>query len=104
MIRRPPRSTLFPYTTLFRSHRLTDRLNMIQKAIREYQATGATSAGSTTGVGGTAVIDPLVARLRELERNLATLSSEYKETYPDIVQTKQEMKEVTAQLAKKYGV
>src|SRR5258708_29851553 len=24
MIRRPPRSTLFPYTTLFRSHFLTD--------------------------------------------------------------------------------
>src|SRR3989454_6075571 len=24
MIRRPPRSTLFPYTTLFRSHRLID--------------------------------------------------------------------------------
>src|SRR5690242_21557214 len=24
MIRRPPRSTLFPYTTLFRSHILTD--------------------------------------------------------------------------------
>src|SRR2546430_5321533 len=24
MIRRPPRSTLFPYTTLFRSHRLSD--------------------------------------------------------------------------------
>src|SRR2546422_7122873 len=26
MIRRPPRSTLFPYTTLFRSHRLQTRL------------------------------------------------------------------------------
>src|SRR3712207_8135386 len=26
MIRRPPRSTLFPYTTLFRSRRLTARL------------------------------------------------------------------------------
>src|SRR2546426_9385269 len=25
MIRRPPRSTLFPYTTLFRSHRLPPR-------------------------------------------------------------------------------
>src|SRR3989442_5092984 len=25
MIRRPPRSTLFPYTTLFRSHALADR-------------------------------------------------------------------------------
>src|SRR3989441_10179215 len=24
MIRRPPRSTLFPYTTLFRSHRVTE--------------------------------------------------------------------------------
>ena len=24
MIRRPPRSTLFPYTTLFRSHKLVD--------------------------------------------------------------------------------
>ncbi|TLY25105.1 MAG: hypothetical protein E6K64_04960, partial [Nitrospirae bacterium] len=85
-------------------HRLTDRQNMIQKSIREYQATGATSAGSTTGVGGPAAIDPIVARLRELERNLATLTAEYKETYPDIIQTKQEMKEVTAQLAKKYGV
>src|SRR5690606_32876773 len=28
MIRRPPRSTLFPYTTLFRSHnRLADQIN-----------------------------------------------------------------------------
>src|SRR2546430_13643400 len=26
MIRRPPRSTLFPYTTLFRSHRLLERI------------------------------------------------------------------------------
>src|SRR5256886_15301267 len=26
MIRRPPRSTLFPYTTLFRSHRLADHI------------------------------------------------------------------------------
>src|SRR3712207_8759058 len=26
MIRRPPRSTLFPYTTLFRSRKATDRL------------------------------------------------------------------------------
>src|SRR2546430_7833415 len=28
MIRRPPRSTLFPYTTLFRSLKLSDRLNL----------------------------------------------------------------------------
>src|SRR2546427_9599735 len=30
MIRRPPRSTLFPYTTLFRSHAL-DHLNQIDQ-------------------------------------------------------------------------
>src|SRR2546427_1867027 len=29
MIRRPPRSTLFPYTTLFRSHRQEARLNRL---------------------------------------------------------------------------
>src|SRR5256885_10009358 len=28
MIRRPPRSTLFPYTTLFRSHGLRNRLQL----------------------------------------------------------------------------
>src|SRR2546425_6074194 len=28
MIRRPPRSTLFPYTTLFRSHSVTNRLRI----------------------------------------------------------------------------
>src|SRR3712207_8375420 len=28
MIRRPPRSTLFPYTTLFRSHRLVQRARL----------------------------------------------------------------------------
>src|SRR5690242_21091321 len=29
MIRRPPRSTLFPYTTLFRSYRLNDKQNRL---------------------------------------------------------------------------
>src|SRR2546430_6269621 len=32
MIRRPPRSTLFPYTTLFRSHRLRRRHSLHQLA------------------------------------------------------------------------
>src|SRR5256886_13470811 len=43
MIRRPPRSTLFPYTTLFRSHRLapftlvgaTTRPGMLSAPLRE---------------------------------------------------------------------
>src|SRR5258708_26897972 len=34
MIRRPPRSTLFPYTTLFRSLRPVPRLLRLQDAVR----------------------------------------------------------------------
>ena len=37
MIRRPPRSTLFPYTTLFRSHVLDDKTAKKEgRASREY--------------------------------------------------------------------
>src|SRR3712207_8380514 len=43
MIRRPPRSTLFPYTTLFRSllgtsrQSIFDSLKRSEKALREYE-------------------------------------------------------------------
>src|SRR2546430_10576915 len=33
MIRRPPRSTLFPYTTLFRSHRVLPRCSTIVRIV-----------------------------------------------------------------------
>src|SRR5687768_17849207 len=34
MIRRPPRSTLFPYTTLFRSHERDDAPERVRAALR----------------------------------------------------------------------
>src|SRR5438874_5722240 len=37
MIRRPPRSTLFPYTTLFRSHRDERRRPAAARAQRQHQ-------------------------------------------------------------------
>src|SRR5260370_8562797 len=37
MIRRPPRSTLFPYTTLFRSQQLTARLALTARGAGELQ-------------------------------------------------------------------
>src|SRR5438034_3243298 len=37
MIRRPPRSTLFPYTTLFRSRRATERASR-RRPVRDRQA------------------------------------------------------------------
>src|SRR2546425_2417917 len=47
MIRRPPRSTLFPYTTLFRSDRLEERLGQIAHARRARELV----VGSTGRVG-----------------------------------------------------
>src|SRR3712207_7262416 len=46
MIRRPPRSTLFPYTTLFRSQTMTDITGSIEKAA----AMAATNAARKLGL------------------------------------------------------
>src|SRR2546425_9250899 len=58
MIRRPPRSTLFPYTTLFRSARwdpfrefstMQDRMNRMNRLFREsYSPEGPEEALTTT--------------------------------------------------------
>src|SRR3712207_7756831 len=56
MIRRPPRSTLFPYTTLFRSH--TGELPVFGQEPRCYSmydgmcCSGASEAGSSATSGG----------------------------------------------------
>src|SRR5438093_8134402 len=76
----------------------SDRLAMIDKAIRDYETGGMT----TPGLGGGHSGDSLVARLRELERTLTSLQSAYKDTYPDIIQTKQEILTVKAQLLEKH--
>src|SRR3712207_8934939 len=47
MIRRPPRSTLFPYTTLFRSHALRHRLDHPAA----YDGRGAEARGAAEGGG-----------------------------------------------------
>src|SRR3712207_6880867 len=49
MIRRPPRSTLFPYTTLFRSHRRGGRGGGAGLALRRDRGAGR---GRPRGVGG----------------------------------------------------
>src|SRR3712207_9218177 len=48
MIRRPPRSTLFPYTTLFRSYRLA-RVHVLHPARRDALALGRIR-GADTGL------------------------------------------------------
>src|SRR2546430_9910015 len=44
MIRRPPRSTLFPYTTLFRSHHADPRRTMTDQTSTELSASCGTPA------------------------------------------------------------
>src|SRR2546430_11285609 len=44
MIRRPPRSTLFPYTTLFRSHRIVDDAGLYYKAVHYDHGNGVAIA------------------------------------------------------------
>jgi polysaccharide biosynthesis transport protein len=67
---------------------LSERIGLIDKAIRDYEHG----------------VDPLLSRLRELERNLSALSAAYKETYPDIVQTKQEIEMIKAELIGKRSL
>src|SRR5258708_16731239 len=50
MIRRPPRSTLFPYTTLFRSASVSSKV-----AVAPCSCAGAVSAGEGVGVTGVVV-------------------------------------------------
>src|SRR2546426_2021909 len=60
MIRRPPRSTLFPYTTLFRS----DRCAVIELELFENAAAvGADGFRAEAEVGGNAVEDRKSTRL-----------------------------------------
>ncbi|MDF0643843.1 MAG: AAA family ATPase [Nitrospira sp.] len=85
-------------------HGQTDRLRRVEKSIKEYEASEGTSADSDNPRSvKTTVLNPLLARLHELERRLTSLRAEWKETYPDIAVTKREIEHVKAQLAEKYG-
>ena len=86
------------------THSLTDKVSLVEKSIKEYEASGTTQGASGATATSHTGMDPLIGRLRELERNLTTLlAAEYTETYPDIVETRQEIKSVKKQLAAKYG-
>jgi polysaccharide chain length determinant protein (PEP-CTERM system associated) len=76
--------------------RMQERLEVSERAINEYEAPGGMAAGAQSGHVGE---DPLLARLRELERSALMMSAEYKDTYPDIIHLKQEIAKVKAQLA-----
>src|SRR3712207_7948715 len=60
MIRRPPRSTLFPYTTLFRSHRRRGRRRRLSRAGAGHRAAGGARGPDRVGEpqdGGDRTVD-----------------------------------------------
>src|SRR2546429_5740923 len=69
MIRRPPRSTLFPYTTLFRSLAIGLGLGLLNGALISSMRLPPfiVTLGSMTAVRGIAVMDPSVTMKRSEE-------------------------------------
>src|SRR2546426_4715564 len=69
MIRRPPRSTLFPYTTLFRSRPFPNRL--VTKPFRPIELDGLTCANHVVWLG------PLGTDKTVLDRKSTRLNSSH---------------------------
>src|SRR3712207_6885817 len=84
MIRRPPRSTLFPYTTLFRSNgtsnyilgRLEEGLEL-QAAIAEAQERGYAEADPTADLEGHDVQLKVMILANEVDRKSTRLNSSH---------------------------
>src|SRR3712207_9269932 len=73
MIRRPPRSTLFPYTTLFRSQpEVTDGLlRLVQESTGETAIAAARAHGALTLPTANAVQDRKSTRLNSSHANIS---------------------------------
>jgi len=84
--------------TLEALQKASDRLSLIEKTFKEYEALGPITAGTMQGVGGAVAVDSPLLRLKELEKNLTALAAEYKDNYPDIISIKQEIQAIKEQI------
>src|SRR2546430_3836324 len=66
MIRRPPRSTLFPYTTLFRSTYVLERLTERARGVAEYIRPGG-DIEQAVGALAAKISSPVLTDLRSEE-------------------------------------
>src|SRR3712207_7334454 len=82
MIRRPPRSTLFPYTTLFRSHALVDESGHDARGERAFDARNVESGLPGEVTARAEVVRPMMQPLRDacfrrLDRKSTRLNSSH---------------------------
>ena len=85
-------------TTIDAIQRSADRLALVEKTMKEYEAVTSATGDSGQGPRGAVTTDPSILRLRELEKTLTALASEYKANYPDIITLKQEIKALKAEI------
>jgi len=80
--------------------RVSDRMAQVEKAIQEYGRFGKLSP---TLPGGMSAPDPLFRRLKDLKERLAKLKAEFWDGYPDVPLTREEIRQVEAELMAAYG-
>src|SRR5260370_24959361 len=88
MIRRPPRSTLFPYTTLFRSHRAVNGVTLNIARGEFFSLLGPSGCGKTTTLrmiagfedptfGEIRLNGAAIQHLKPYQRNVSTVFQNY---------------------------
>ena len=81
--------------------RQSDKLTMVNQAVQQYRVSGQQNL--SVGSARMGEPDPLFRRLRELRENLVKLRSEFWDGYPEIVLTKEEIRQVEEELTNLYG-
>ncbi|NGZ95492.1 MAG: hypothetical protein CV089_05055 [Nitrospira sp. WS110] len=81
--------------------RQSDKLTMVNQAVQQYRVSGQQNLAVGSARGGEP--DPLFRRLRELRETLVKLRSEFWDGYPEIVLTKEEIRQVEEELTNLYG-
>lgn len=81
--------------------RQSDKLSMLSQAVQQYRVSGMQNLSLGTARGGEP--DPLFRRLRELRETLVKLKAEFWDGYPEIILTKEEIRQVEEELTNLYG-
>ncbi len=81
--------------------RHSDKLATLSQAVHQYRVSGQQSPGFATGRAMDP--DPLFRHLRELREKLVKLRAEFYDGYPEIILTKEEIRQVEEELTNLYG-
>ena len=80
--------------------RQTDRLSLLENALQQYLQFGVTIP---TLVNGPVQPNPSIRRLSELRDKLVELESEFWDQYPEVIVTKEEIRQLEQKLRRQYG-